>query len=425
VEIIQPIMFYFFDNDLLEDDLQTNFHNFQDIAQDYYHDDFNDDIPEDDICILSDEDNNNNNKRDEYDNFKRNRKIKNRIDGDVSIIEMPQFNISASEIDSTGEVKFHGYHRNDGDDPELKRTNHAHSKELFQVFHHTFGLKKFRTNQLEAVNAACLGKDCFILMPTGGGKSICYQLPALVSPGITVVISPLRSLILDQVTKLKLLDIPSEALTGDMSSEEVTEVYRNLRSEDIAYKLLYVTPEKIRASEALISIFTRLHSRHLLSRFVIDEAHCVSQWGHDFRPDYKRLCELRDKFPDTPIMALTATATPRVRVDILRQLRIENPKWFIQSFNRPNLKFEVRSKKRNSLEEIANLVQKQFPRKSGIIYCLSRNECETVAEALTSKGIKAAEYHAGLGDEKRSCVQSQWINNRSMLYALQLHLEQE
>ena len=111
-------------------------------------------------------------------------------------------------------------------------------------------------------------------------------------------------------------------------------------------------------------------------------------------------------------MALTATATPRVRVDILRQLRIENPKWFIQSFNRPNLKFEVRSKKRNSLEEIANLVQKQFPRKSGIIYCLSRNECETVAEALTSKGIKAAEYHAGLGDEKRSCVQSQWINNR-------------
>ncbi|XP_054569383.1 recQ-like DNA helicase BLM isoform X2 [Eptesicus fuscus] len=289
--------------------------------------------------------------------------------------------------------------------------NFPHTKEMMKIFHKKFGLHHFRTNQLEAINAALLGEDCFILMPTGGGKSLCYQLPACVSPGVTIVISPLRSLIVDQVQKLTSLDIPATYLTGDKTDSEATSIYLQLSKKDPIIKLLYVTPEKVCASNRLISTLENLYERKLLARFVIDEAHCVSQWGHDFRQDYKRMNMLRQKFPSVPVMALTATANPRVQKDILTQLKILRPQVFTMSFNRHNLKYYVLPKKPKKVAfDCLEWIRKHHPHDSGIIYCLSRRECDTMADTLQKNGLPALAYHAGLSDSARDEVQHQWIN---------------
>ncbi|XP_059534370.1 recQ-like DNA helicase BLM isoform X1 [Myotis daubentonii] len=289
--------------------------------------------------------------------------------------------------------------------------NFPHTKEMMKIFHKKFGLHHFRTNQLEAINAALLGEDCFILMPTGGGKSLCYQLPACVSPGVTIVISPLRSLIVDQVQKLTSLDIPATYLTGDKTDSEATSIYLQLSKKDPIIKLLYVTPEKVCASNRLISTLENLYERKLLARFVIDEAHCVSQWGHDFRQDYKRMNMLRQKFPSVPVMALTATANPRVQKDILTQLKILRPQVFTMSFNRHNLKYYVLPKKPKKVAfDCLEWIRKHHPHDSGIIYCLSRRECDTMADTLQKNGLPALAYHAGLSDSARDEVQHKWIN---------------
>ncbi|XP_072291066.1 recQ-like DNA helicase BLM isoform X2 [Eucyclogobius newberryi] len=289
--------------------------------------------------------------------------------------------------------------------------NFSHSQEMMKIFHKRFGLHQFRFNQLESINATLVGEDTFILMPTGGGKSLCYQLPACLSSGVTVVISPLKSLIVDQVQKLTTFDIPATSLSGAKNESEATRIYMQLSRKEPIVKLLYVTPEKISASNKLISALQNLYERALLTRFVIDEAHCVSQWGHDFRPDYKRLHELRQKFPKVPMMALTATATPRVQKDILNQLNMTKPQVFTMSFNRTNLKYSVLPKKPKKVDEdCIGWIKKHYPRDSGIVYCLSRNDCDALAESLQRAGILALAYHAGLSDGEREHVQTKWIN---------------
>jgi len=266
-----------------------------------------------------------------------------------------------------------------------------------------FGYDEFRPHQKEVIERVLAGKDCVVLMPTGGGKSLCFQIPALMMDGLTIVVSPLISLMKDQVDALQMNGIAADLWNSTLSRDEVISVAKRARSGEL--KILYVAPERF----AVAGFDTFLHTLKL-SLIAVDEAHCISEWGHDFRPDYRNLNLLRAKFPGVPVIALTATATEKVRDDIVKQLDLKKPEIFISSFNRPNLSYEVLPKK-DSLHTVLSLL-KDYRDKSVIIYCFSRNDTEKLVANLKKNGIKAAPYHAGLNADVRKENQEKFIQDK-------------
>ena len=263
-----------------------------------------------------------------------------------------------------------------------------------------FGFEKFRPNQETIIHTILSGQDTLAIMPTGGGKSICFQLPALVLPGITIVISPLIALMKDQVDSLKANGISACYINSSQSSEEQQFYIDNLKSN--TFKLVYIAPESLSYLDVVFNELT-------ISLIAIDEAHCISSWGHDFRPAYTNLGYLKNRFPSTPILALTATADKATRTDITKQLNLQNSKKFISSFDRKNLSLEVRPAL-DRVKQIIDFVENK-PNESGIIYCLSRKTTEELAEKLQKKGITAKAYHAGLDNKLRAKTQDDFIND--------------
>ena len=301
--------------------------------------------------------------------------------------------------------------------PKSKQLQYKWSKDVSKALRARFHLSAFRPNQLEAINATLDGKDTFVLMPTGGGKSLCYQLPSIVSSGhtqgVTVVFSPLLSLMQDQVSHLQQLKIQAFLVNSEVTLEHRRLVVDTLKDPQVEkyIQLLYITPEMISKSKLMLEAFRDLYQRRKFARIVIDEAHCVSQWGHDFRPDYKLLGEVREQFPGVPVMALTATATENVKVDVIHNLKIQGCEVLTQSFNRPNLTYEVRSKGKSKdvLQDIVKIITESYGNQSGIIYCLSRQTCETLATQLRDEhNVKAHHYHAGMDPQSKNDVQEQW-----------------
>jgi ATP-dependent DNA helicase RecQ len=274
-----------------------------------------------------------------------------------------------------------------------------------KVLKEIFGFDSFRPGQEEAIRAVLEGRDTLAVMPTGGGKSLCYQVPALMQESLTVIVSPLISLMKDQVDSLVQSSVAEAAtLHSGLAPEERWEVERRVRSGEI--KMLYVAPERLRSLEFVLSL-----RRAGVGLFVVDEAHCISEWGHNFRPDYLFLPRAVRDLGSPPVLALTATATPRVREDILRSLKMRSPKLVLTSFNRPNLKYRVLSakEKKHKLPLILDVIRSSPP--PGIVYATTRKECEELATSLRRSGLEAAAYHAGMPAAERADVQERFMTD--------------
>jgi ATP-dependent DNA helicase RecQ len=273
---------------------------------------------------------------------------------------------------------------------------------LLSLLKQYFGFTSFRPLQEEIIRDALAGRDAFALLPTGGGKSLCYQLTALAKPGLTIVVSPLIALMKDQVDALRASGVPATFLNSSLAPGESRERLRGLHNSE--FRLLYVAPERLMLNGFLDDL-----KRWRANLIAVDEAHCISEWGHDFRPEYRQLSQLRSFFPDAPIMALTATATERVRADIVQQLHLREPSCYVASFNRPNLAYRVLPKA-DAYEQTLEFIRVR-PHESGIVYCQSRKSAESLAAKLTADGVRAASYHAGMEKDDRGRNQELFLRD--------------
>jgi ATP-dependent DNA helicase RecQ len=275
-----------------------------------------------------------------------------------------------------------------------------------QALKHFFGYDRFRLAQKDIITAAMANQDVLAIMPTGGGKSICFQLPALLKNGITIVVSPLISLMQDQVTALQDNGIAATYLNSSVTGIEVQNRTQRVLSGEI--KLLYVAPERL-MSDRFLEFLDQIQHSIGIATFAIDEAHCVSEWGHDFRPEYRQLSTIRQRYPQAPFLALTATATDRVRQDIIHQLQLQQPSVYVSSFNRQNLYYEIRPKGKDCYKQLIKIVKQS--KGSGIIYCLSRKKVDEITAQLQRDGIEALPYHAGLNNNVREENQQRFIRD--------------
>ena len=276
------------------------------------------------------------------------------------------------------------------------------------ILHSVFGYEHFRGPQEEVIGTLMAGGDALVLMPTGGGKSLCYQIPAIARPGTGIVVSPLIALMQDQVAALKQAGVRAEFLNSTLDAAQVRDIEAQLLRGEL--DLLYVAPERLLLERTL-----DLLARTKLALFAIDEAHCVSQWGHDFRPEYMGLNVLHERFPDAPRIALTATADEPTRREIVARLKLEDARVFISSFDRPNIRYRISQNSANAREQLLRFIREEHAGDAGIVYCLSRKRVDEIAAWLAANGLMALPYHAGLAAEMRAANQSRFINEEGVI----------